>query len=203
MKTSTAARVVLVSAISVAFSAIALAGPVAAATHHHRCLVVDVTTGASFHHLQPAVDAAPPGAKLRVKGTCVGTTVIGRNIRIVGHRKPGFGPAVVDGHGHGPVVTIAGDSDLVVTLKGLRIRNGTAAEGGGIDVPRDPRQGSRTVKLIHSVVSGNTATSGGGGIMVGRGSSTRSCATTHRRSPVAAFTSARAPTRSRCVGQAP
>ncbi len=168
MKTSTAARVVLVSAISVSFSAIALAGPVAAAKPHHRCLVVDVTTGANFHHLQPAVDAAPSGAKLRVKGTCVGTTVIGRNIRIVGHRKHGFGPAILDGNGHGPVVTIAGDSHLDVKLKGLRIRHGAAIEGGGIDVLRDPRQRDPAVMLIHSVVSDNSASSGGGGIMVGR-----------------------------------
>jgi hypothetical protein len=162
MMTSTAARVALVSAISIAFGAIALAGPVAAA-NPHRCLVIDVTTGARFHHLQPAVDAAPAGAKLRVKGTCAGTTVITRDIRIVGHRRPGFGPAILDGNGRGSVITIGGVSDLVVTLKGLKIRNGAATEGGGIDVPRDPITRRRaSMRLVDSIVSGNTASAGGG-----------------------------------------
>ncbi len=168
MLSSTAALVVLVSALSAAIGTVALAGPVAAATPH-RCLVIDVTSGASFKRLQPAVDSAPAGAKLRVKGTCVGTTVITRDIKIVGRRKPGFGPAILDGHGRGPVVTIGGEGHFVVKLKGLNIRHGVAASGGGIKVRPDPRAGSPSVRLVDSVVRGNAAADSGGGIMVVNG----------------------------------
>jgi len=69
---ATAARVVLVSMLSIVLASVVLATPVAAAGRG-RCRVTDVSTGATFRHLQPAVDAAAAGAKLRGKGRCVGT----------------------------------------------------------------------------------------------------------------------------------
>jgi hypothetical protein len=164
MMFSTAARLGLASAVSLVIGAVALAGPVAAAKPT-RCLVIDVTTDAAFRSLQPALDSAPAGATLRLKGTCVGTTEITRDITIVGDSNPGFGPATLDGQGQGPVVAISGEGRPVVTISGLWIRNGSATLGGGIQVRRGP-----SVALINSVVSGNAATSAGGGIWVNGGS---------------------------------
>lgn len=163
MTSSTAARRMLVSAVFFALASVALAGPVAAAKPH-RCVVVNVATGERFRHVQPAVNRAAAGAKLRLKGTCVGTILITRDLKIVGHRKPGFGPPILDGDGQGPVVTVGGDG--VVTLKGLRIRHGEAGSGGGLQVGRDATPGNPSVTLVDSVVKHNSATDSGGGISV-------------------------------------
>jgi len=44
------------------------------------CRVQNTDTGTTYQALQPAVDAASRGARLIVRGTCVGTTIIGKEI---------------------------------------------------------------------------------------------------------------------------
>jgi hypothetical protein len=101
--------------------------------------------------LQAAVDAASAGDTLRVKGTCVGSTTITKDLAITGKPK-----ATLDANHAGRVLTMSG---AAVTLTGLTITNGTADWGAGIAI-----LGLRPVSVIDSVISGNTATSYGGGI---------------------------------------
>ena len=102
--------------------------PVAAAKP--TCLVENVASHTSFLSLQAAVQAAPSGAELRVKGTCVGNTTITKDLVIRGKSNPGFGQATLDGAGAGRVLTIQGG--VTVTLDGLVVTNGHATYGGGI-----------------------------------------------------------------------
>ena len=60
--------------------------PVAAAKP--TCLVENIASHTSFRSLQAAVQAAPSGAELRVKGTCVGNTTITKDLVIRGKSNP-------------------------------------------------------------------------------------------------------------------
>ena len=110
--------------------------PVAAAKP--TCHVENVASHTSFRSLQAAVQAAPSGAELRVKGTCVGNTTIVKDLAIRGKSNGGFGPATLDGAGAGRVLTIQGG--VTVTLDGLLVTNGNATFGGGIATVVDFRQ---------------------------------------------------------------
>ena len=127
------------------------------------CLVENVASHSSFRSLQAAVQAARSGAELRVKGTCVGNTMILKDLAIRGKSNPGFGPATLDGANAGRVLTIQGG--VTVTLDGLRVTNGNATFGGGIAtvVDRD-NPGLNVVTIVHSVIRDNSATDYGGGI---------------------------------------
>jgi len=136
-----------------------LAAPVAAAKPA-KCHVVNVGTGRVAATLQAAVDAAPAGASLRVKGTCVGSTLIAKDVAITGFANKAFGRPTLDGADAGRVLTVTGAA--TVTLRGLFITNGSADHGGGIATIVDFRYGRSVVTVIESVISGNTASEGGG-----------------------------------------
>ncbi len=126
-----------------------LAEPVAAAKStncHVKCQVVNVSSHRSFGTLQAAVDAASAGDTLRVKGTCVGSTTIAKDLAITGKSGRGYGPATLDGDHTGRVLTIS--EGVTAALTGLRITNGTATGGGGIN-------NHGTLTLVRSVVTGN------------------------------------------------
>ncbi len=131
--------------------------PVAAASEP-RCHVVDLDAGASFKALQAAVNAATAGDTLRVQGTCVGSTVIAKDLAFVGKSNRGLGPATLDGGHAGRVLRI--ETGVTVMITGLTITNGAAAEGAGIlNLGR--------LTLTTSRVTGNVATGSGGGIASG------------------------------------
>ena len=90
-----------------------------------------------------------------MKGTCVGSTTITKDLAITGKSNPGFGPAALDADHAGRVLTIS--AGVTVTLTGLTIASGTATTGRGI-------HSDGTLTLVDSVVAGNTAGSYGGGI---------------------------------------
>jgi hypothetical protein len=115
---------------------------------------------AHYGTLQAAVNAASPGDKLKVRGTCYGDTTINKNLKIIGQSNPAFGPATLNGANNatreGSVVTVTGGVTVAVT--GLTITGGytltgynTNEGGGGIH----NEGGSLT--LINSTVSGNEA----------------------------------------------
>ena len=66
------------------------AAALAAPPQYH---TVNQTSHAKFDNLQAAVDAANPGNRLKLKGTCVGVINIGKDLTITGQSNPAFGPS--------------------------------------------------------------------------------------------------------------
>lgn len=145
-------------ALSVVFTAVLT--PAVALAAPPQCHIVNQTTDAKFDNLQAAVDAADPGDRLKLKGTCVGPTTIAKDLTIEGHSNPAFGPATLDAAGAAsPTVRInSGD----VTLDGLTVTggNGFFGLGGGILALFC----NCSVTLNDSTVRGNTGLGGGAGI---------------------------------------
>jgi hypothetical protein len=130
----------------------------------------------SYDSLQAAVNAANPGDTVRVRGTCVGTTVVDRNLAITGQQQD----ATLDGGNAGTVVTV--NSGMTVEINRLTITNnggccgsdrgimnfgtltisGSAVvanrRGGGIE-----NHGALTVS--GSSIDGNSTTVFGGGVL--------------------------------------
>jgi hypothetical protein len=106
--------------------------------------VVDCATNPGA--LQAALAAAAPGGTLRVKGTCLGTYIINKDVTLVGRAD-----ATLDGNGSGPVVTIV--AGVQVVLDHLVVRGGRSIASvavGGI-------ANSGHLQLRRSQVLGNTA----------------------------------------------
>jgi hypothetical protein len=128
--------------------------------------------------LQPAIDAAPPGRALIVRGTCIGTFTITEDLTLKGR-----GGASLDAQGAGTTLTV---SSGIVKVTGLTITGGTGTdicppfgcgEGGGVfnrgtltiidsTVSGNDMDGianfGGSVTVLRSSVSGNTARDGGG-----------------------------------------
>jgi len=105
--------------------------------------------------LQADLDA---GGTVTVLGPlpCVGNWTVNNDVTIVG----GTPGATLNGNATGTVLTVT--APVTLTVRNLRITNGAGADGGGID---DEFCGS-TVNLSNALVTGNTASSGGGGVFV-------------------------------------
>lgn len=96
--------------------------------------------------LQPLIAALPAGSVLTIKGRCIGTVVIDKDLTLAG----GNG-AVLDGNGNGPVLTVLAGAYVVVD--NLVITGGAANAAtavGGI-------ANAGHLTLIRSRVNGNTA----------------------------------------------
>jgi hypothetical protein len=139
--------------------------PAAAAA---RCLIINDALNASYRSLQPAQDAAAAGATLWVRGSCVGTTTLTKDLTLTGQQPPGFTSPTLDGAGQGSVLTIT--EGVTVTINTLTIRGGNAERGGGILNDGGTNDGG-PVTLNHSTVSDNTADRGGGIFNADRGGS--------------------------------
>ena len=154
-------RRIAVLGAALVLAAMVFVTPVAAAKP--TCHVENVASHTSFRNLQAAVQAAPSGAELRVKGTCVGNTTIVKDVAIRGKSNGGFGPATLDGASAGRVLTI--HRGVRVTLDGLIVTNGNATFGGGIATVLDlGSPGLNVVTVINSVIRDNSATQYGGGV---------------------------------------
>ena len=123
------------------------------------CRVCDVCpSGCAYSSVQAALDAASDGATIRLcPGTYDGDLDITRNVTLIGAGDEAD-PAtntILDAAGSGRVVTVY-DGNL--TLQSVRITGGRAGEynGGGIF------NGTGTLALIDTTVTGNTADHGGG-----------------------------------------
>lgn len=130
------------------------------------CLVSNDRTGTGFRSLQPAVDAAAAGDTLVVKGTCDGSTTIGKSLALKGVANNPFGVPTLDGSGSGsPVLTVSFSGSVAIV--GLTITHGSCGilalgrltlsrasvldnDGCGID------GFMASIVLTDSTVSGNT-----------------------------------------------
>jgi hypothetical protein len=147
------------------------------------CAVSNTRNHKGYSSLQQAVGAAKAGDTIEVKGTCVGSTTVDRNITVQGITNRTFpGTPTLDGAGQGRVLTIdAGTTtirDLTITggvttglgggmfvataavLEDVLVTGNSAGArqfGGGIEADL----GSK-LTLIDSAVSGNSAGSSGG-----------------------------------------
>jgi len=162
----------IVSALALAAAMLVVLAPTAVGGPPS-CAVSNVRTQTDYDSLQAAVDVAKVRDTLEVKGRCVGSTTVAKNITIKGEAGPGI--PTLDGGGAGTVVHITRGT---TTIEGLKITNGVAdvvsvegngcCVGGGIAVSGD-RAGAR---LVDSLVTGNSATVFGGGIDVDAGTLT-------------------------------
>jgi peptidoglycan/xylan/chitin deacetylase (PgdA/CDA1 family) len=113
------------------------------------CRVHNADSGATEHSLKRAVRAASAGDHLTVRGTCLGSARIGRDLTITGVRTEAAGPPTLDGIGTGPVLTVKPGRS--VTLQNLTIQGGAR----GIH-----NHGNLTLDDV--IVRGNTAAVGAG-----------------------------------------
>ena len=121
------------------------------------CRVKNLDTGVATRSLQESVPLARNGHRLTVRGTCHGTTLIDKSLRIRGIHGKTWGRPALDAEREGRVLTI--HPGVRVVIGDLRIRDGMAASGGGII-----NHGTLILKGS-TAVRGNTATGNGGGIM--------------------------------------
>lgn len=125
------------------------------------CAISNARTHKGYDALQAAVDAAKAGDTLEIKGTCVGSTSVDRDITLKGVVNKAFpGTPTLDGNQSGRVLNItAGEA----TIRNLVIANGRLpdGDGGGILIGA-----GASAALVDSVVRANAAGSGsfGGGI---------------------------------------
>src|SRR5436190_19954821 len=95
---------------------IVVGAPPSAVAKPPSCAVSNQGNHKDYGSLQAAVNAATAGATLKVKGTCIGTTSIDRDITL-----GGVGEATLDANAQGRVLTIASGT---TTIRGLTITNG-------------------------------------------------------------------------------
>jgi nitrous oxidase accessory protein NosD len=96
-----------------------------------------------------------------ISGTCIGTFTIHKNVTLRGKPVAGHPTPTLDGDGKGTVLTIVHAAN--VTLNDLRFRAGNALDGGGIAVGVLGQHAHNSiVRLIDTLVTGNTAKIGGG-----------------------------------------
>jgi len=145
----------IIAALAVAVGMLVVLAPIAVGGPPS-CAVSNTRTHKGYNSPQSAVNAAKAGDTLEVKGTCVGTTSVDRNITLSGVTNKAFpGAPTLDGNEQGTVLTIATGT---TTIRNLAITNGKTSDfGGGIAA----RPGS-SLTLINSTVSGNSAGSSGG-----------------------------------------
>jgi PA domain len=89
------------------------------------CEVDNSTTLATYSSLQAAIDAASAGNTLEVKGICVGTFTVTKNLRIKGG-SPNV--SILDGGGAGSTLTV--NPSVAVTVNRLTIQNGASPLNG-------------------------------------------------------------------------
>jgi len=120
-----------------------------------------------FETIQEGIDAASDGDTVIVaEGTYTeNINFNGKNIVLCStdpaDRTVGAN-TVIDGSKAGPVVSFSGLEDETCVLSGFTIRNGEAAEGGGICGGTAEQRTLATVE--NNVISGNAAQFGGGGL---------------------------------------
>jgi len=120
------------------------------------CVVKRSGTSKTYTRLQVAVRQAKPRSQLLVKGTCKGSTVIGKNLTIRGKRS-NRGKPILDGKGKSRVLKIKPDAK--VTIQNLTIRDGrTKAKPGGAVINRGK------LLLFAVIVRGSRTKGHGGGI---------------------------------------
>ena len=108
------------------------------------CHVRDLGTGVVSDGLRPALAAAAPGTTLEVRGTCWGSFVVRKPVRLVGvgaSGSPGSrsGPAKIHTHDGRAALIIAPSVDAFEVEAGLRIKGGVVIAPPGSDLARSRR----------------------------------------------------------------
>ena len=125
-------RLLVAAALVLVFLLTLEASPAAGAAGRV-CRVTNAGTGQTYPRLQQAVKAAKPGARLVVKGTCHGGTLIDKDLAIRGDQTLGTGRPVLTGDDKTRVLTIKPKAK--VSIRDLVIQDGRATripDGGGI-----------------------------------------------------------------------
>lgn len=139
---------------------LATAVPVAAAGSG--CLVKDSGTGKTYGKLQKAVDNAAANARIEVRGTCTGSTIVaGKTLKIVGVPTKTRGKPVLSGGGAGRVLEVQTDANVI--LQRITLRNGRVS---GKDYPGNSGAAilvSGRVTLLSSVVRDNKSSGSSAG----------------------------------------
>ena len=143
---------------SVALAVVVLIGmPAAAASasSQNGCSVKVSGSHGHFASVQAALDASPSGARLRVRGTCLGPIVVTKDATIAGEWGNSPTKTTLDAQQAGPVLSI--DPGVTLVAARLRITGGYnhATLGGGI-------HNDGTLILRRSVVVDNISDRGGG-----------------------------------------
>jgi hypothetical protein len=79
-------------------------------------------SGETKASIEQAVLAAPAGDRLTVRGTCLGSIHVGKDLELRGIRTEGSGVPTLDGAGQGAVVRVK--PGVTVTLRGVSIQGG-------------------------------------------------------------------------------
>jgi len=149
-RSSTATLIVLLAARAVLLTPVRRADAAG-------CSVSNVGTAAIFGVLQGAVDVATEGDTLRIKGTCVGTTMIRfTSLHLRGVPTAAQPTPTLDGGGLGRALRL---SEARVVILDLTITHGKAKYGGGIRLSY-----SRLSLKGDTTIAGNTAGMEGGEI---------------------------------------
>jgi len=115
------------------------------------CLVSNEHTGVGSRSLQAGIDAATAGDTLVVKGLCVGSSSIDKNLTLKGVSNKPFGIATLVGDAGGTVLAISagiGQPSPTVAVENLVISHGINGAGG--------IHNAGTLALTDSAVRGNS-----------------------------------------------
>jgi hypothetical protein len=116
-------RILIATAVALALL-VTLGAASATAASPTACRVQNTDSGKDYQTPQAAVDAARKGDRLTVRGTCIGGTVIDRNLVIEGINTTTLGKATLSG---------AGKVRVVETEKGVRVKlRGLVIMRGGV-----------------------------------------------------------------------
>ena len=115
----------LVAAALVLVLVLTLEASPAAGDSRRACRVTNTDSGKSYTALQAAVDAAKSGARLTIRGTCVGNTVVAKDLTLAGVNSRLNGEPRLSGGLHARVLTI--EKSAVVELRDVEIRGGSSS----------------------------------------------------------------------------
>src|SRR5262245_6688165 len=128
------------------------------------CEVDNSTTLAAYTSLQSAIDAASPGDTLEVKGTCVGTSTVTKNLRIKGGSPK---VSILDARDAGTTLTV--NASVSATIQRVTIQGGSSLLNshfvvgggnvswvniGGAQLP--PTSGTANYVLVGRACNGDT-----------------------------------------------
>jgi len=136
-------------------SAIAVVATGASLWNASQALAAIIHVNCGGVNLQTRIDSASPGSTLLIKGTCLGTFTVDKDLTLEGDPT-----ATLDGDGAGSTLTIP--NVHTVHLISLTITGGLAPQGAGINRPSGGTLTLSRVTVQFNLASGTTAAQGGG-----------------------------------------
>ena len=121
----------------------------------------EVFTSASGQALTDAIAAADSGDLIRVRGTCVGTYTLDKDLTLVGRRSL-ENPTTLDADRQGRVLSV--DVGVTAAIRQFVVTGGRANLGGGGGIAVDE---GATLNVRRALVTHNRSAGVGGGFVVG------------------------------------